>query len=244
MAAEDTNLSEHEQMIVRALHRAASTERAPAQLRERLEAERSRASAPSRSGSGVPALARFGSRAWSGAAALVAAAVIAVVLLLGVSTSGTPSIASAAALATKASTSAAPGPDPAARYQLTARVDRLHFPNWEAQNTGWRAVGSRIDTLGNRGVETVFYERGGQQIAYSIVSMPTIKSGSPRTFMSGGRTVYVWTESGHTCLLSVAGVSGAALQNLVASTRVHTGASARTAAAGWARGTGSRNRLS
>jgi hypothetical protein len=224
MAAEDPVLSEHEQVVVRALHRAASTERAPAQLRERIELERSRASSRSRSGFGVPALGSLGSRAWSGAVAVVAVAVVAVVLLLtGGMTSGTPSVASAAALAMKGAAASAPSADPTARYRLAASVGDLHFPNWEADQTGWNAVGSRMDRLGNRDVKTVFYQRGGQRIAYSIVSTPRIRSGHARTFMSGGRTVFVWTESGHTCLLSGTNVSAATLRNLVATTRAETG---------------------
>ena len=223
MAAEDPVLTEHEQVVVRALHRAASTERAPAQLRERIELERSRASSRSRSGFAVPALGSLGSRAWSGMVAAVAVAVVAVVLLTGGMTSGTPSVASAAALAAKGAAASAPSADPTARYRLVASVGDLHFPNWEADQTGWNAVGSRMDRLGNRDVKTVFYQRGGQRIAYSIVSTPRIRSGHARTFMSGGRTVFVWTESGHTCLLSGTNVSAATLRNLVATTRAETG---------------------
>jgi hypothetical protein len=220
MAAEDPTLSEHEQGIVRALHRAASTERAPAHLRERIELERSRTPSRSLSGFGLPALGSLGLRAWSGAVALVAAAVVAAVLLLGGGpTTGTPSVASAAALATKGAVAPAPGVDPTARYRLLAGVGDLHFPNWEAEHTGWNAVGSRTDRVGNRDVKTVFYRHGDQRIAYSIVSTPKIRSGGPTVFISRGRTVYAWTERGHTCLLSGSGVSPATMRNLIAITR-------------------------
>lgn len=217
MDADDPTLSEHERLIVRALHSAAATERAPAQLRERIEAERERAAARSRSG----VLGSFGSlgpRIVSGAAAVTVAAVIAVVLLLTGGTSGTPTLASAAALASRGATDSAPAADPMARYQLAARVGSLHFPNWEAQHTGWSATGSRTDTLGNRTVKTVYYENRGHEIAYSIVSSPIIRAGQSVTISSHGRTVFVWTARGHTCLLSGGTVSAATLRGLVAHT--------------------------
>lgn len=213
MAAEDPKLSEREQVIVRSLQRAASTERAPAQMRERIEAQR--AGASSRPGSrALGSLGSLGSRIWSGAAAVAVAAVIAVVLLL---TGGatTPSVASAAALATRGATMSAPAVDPSARGQLTASVGNLHFPNWGTHDMGWNAVGSRTDRLGNRDVKTVFYEKDGERIAYSIVSRPIINSGRPLTITSHSRTVFVWNEHGHTCLLSGAGVSASVLHELV-----------------------------
>ena len=204
MAAErDPRLSEPEQAIVRALHHAATTERAPAQLRERLERQR-REVGGARSGRGLPVL---GARAWSGVAAIVAAAVVAAVLLIPAGAPGSPSIAAAAALADRGSTLTAPGPDPTATYRLTARVEHLHFPNWEEQRQGWVAVGARTDRLGNRDVTTVYYKRGDQTIAYSIVSTPELASSGVKTFMLNGRTVFTWRESGHTCVLSGAGVS-------------------------------------
>lgn len=226
MAAEDPTPSEHERLIVRSLHRAAMTERAPAQLRERIEAERSRASTGA--GAGLPVLGSLrplgslGVRVWSGAAAVVVAAAVAAVLLLtGGTTPGTPSIASAAALATKGATAPAPRADPTARYQLSASVGGLHFPNWAAQHNGWRVVGSRMDRLGNRNVKTVYYEKRGERVAYSIISTPKIRSGAPVTLAARGRTTFVWTEMGHTCLLSGAGVSVAMLRQLAATTVPH-----------------------
>lgn len=212
MATEkEPGLSEQEQAIVRALHHAAATERAPARLRERLERQRIEGR-PSRSGWGFPAL---GSRAWSGLAAAVLAAVVAAALLIPGGTPGAPSISAAASLASRGSTLTAPGPDPTAPYLLSARVENLHFPNWEEQSAGWVAVGARVDRLGNRDVTTVYYQRGHHTVAYSIVSTPELASTGVRTFMHNGRTVFTWRENGHTCLLSGVGVPASTLHDLV-----------------------------
>ncbi len=212
MATErDPRLSEREQAIVRALHHAATTERAPAQLRERLERQR-REGQRSRFGRGLPVL---GARAWSGVATIVAAAVVAAVLLIPGGAPGSPSISAAATLAVRGSTLTAPRIDPADNYSLTARVGDLRFPNWEAQHPGWVAVGARTDRLGNRDVTTVYYKHGHQTVAYSIVSTPELASSGVKSFMLNGRTVFTWRERGHTCLLSGVGVTAATLHNLV-----------------------------
>jgi hypothetical protein len=215
---EDPNLSEHEQAIVRALHRAAATERAPAELRERLERQRldrQRGGGRARSGRGLPAL---GARAWSGVVAIAVVAVVAAVLLIPGGTPGSPSIAAAAALAARGPTLNPPEPEPTRTYLLTARVEDLHFPNWQEQQQGWDAVGARTDRLGNRDVTTVYYRRGDQKIAYSIVSTPELPTTGVKTFMQNGRTVFTWRESGHTCVLSGVGVSWATMRNLVSRT--------------------------
>ena len=205
---EDPRLSEPEQAIVRALHGAAMTERAPAGLRERLATERARGRA--RSGLAPPAR-RF--RVGSGAATILAAAIVAAVLLIPGSSPITPQVSAAAALATRGAAAPAPALDPTASYRLTARVGSLHFPNWE-EHRGWRAVGSRTDRLGNRDVMTVYYARDGRTIAYSIVSSPALGSPGHRTFMLHGRTVVTWRERDHTCLLSGSGVPAATLRSL------------------------------
>ncbi len=214
---EDPNLSEHERTIVRALHRAAATERAPAELRERLERQRldrRRGGGRARSGRGLPVL---GARAWSGVAAIAVAAVVAVLLIPG-GAPGSPSISAAAALAARGPTLNAPEPEATRTYLLTARVEDLHFPNWQEQKQGWVAVGARTDQLGNRDVTTVFYKRGDQKIAYSIVSTPELPTTGVKSFMQNGRTVFTWRESGHTCVLSGVGVSEATMRDLVSRT--------------------------
>jgi hypothetical protein len=101
---------------------------------------------------------------------------------------------------------------------LTAKVENLHFPNWQEQHQGWVAVGARTDPLGNRNVKTVFYTRDHHMIAYSIVSSPELASSAPSWFTHNGRTVFTWREGGHTCLLSGEGITAAALRSLVAQT--------------------------
>jgi hypothetical protein len=154
-------------------------------------------------------------------AATVAVAVVAAVLLIPGGAPGAPSISAAAGLAVRGSTLPAPGADPTATYRLTARMENLHFPNWQEQHQGWVAVGARTDRLGNRDVKTVYYKSGGRTIAYSIVSSPTLAWPRSKTFVLNGRTVFTWRESGHTCLLSGTGVTAAMLQNLVAHTTDH-----------------------
>lgn len=200
---EDPHLSERERVIVRALHDAAATERAPVRLREQIEAGRARGRRPA---GVIPAL---------GAAAVTLAVIVAVSVLLIIpgGTPGAPSIASAATLATRGADLPAPATDPSAVYRLKAKVGSLHFPNWQ-ENPGWRAVGSRTDRLGDRDVTTVYYRRDGTTIAYSIVSSPTLPATRWTTFTLHGRTVFTWWQRDHTCMLSGTGVDGATLQSL------------------------------
>ena len=155
-----TALFEREQRVVQALHQARATERAPARLRTRIEAARpSRATATRR---------RF---AYGGAVAVaLAAIVLALVLALPSGAPGGPSVSDAAALAARGPTQTAPVPDPdnprARLYQGVG--DNYLFPNWTAR-FGWNASGARTDTLNGRTAVTVYYEREGMTIAYTIV---------------------------------------------------------------------------
>jgi hypothetical protein len=88
----------------------------------------------------------------------------------------------------------------------------LAFPYWE-DRFGWHATGERTDRLDGRELTTVFYRRGSQRIAYTIVSgdaLPpaqavstTVRAG---TILAGswsrGRPVVTWLRLGHTCVLS------------------------------------------
>ena len=98
------------------------------------------------------------------------------------------------------------------------------FPYWE-DRFGWHATGTRTDRLDGRLLTTVFYRRGAERIAYTIVSgnaLPpvtaartTVRGGTLLAgSMSGGRPVVTWLRRGHTCVLSGGrGVSlGALLQ--------------------------------
>jgi len=88
----------------------------------------------------------------------------------------------------------------------------MPFPYWE-DRFGWHAAGARTDRLDGRELTTVFYRRGAERIAYTIVSgnsLPpaqavstTVRAG---TILAGswsrGRPVVTWLRLGHTCVLS------------------------------------------
>jgi anti-sigma factor RsiW len=74
------------------------------------------------------------------------------------------------------------------------QIDGARFPHPAA----WRAVGTRSDVVDGRATRTVFYERGGRRVAYTIVSGPPLERGRR---VLGGRAL-VWTRDGHTCVVS------------------------------------------
>jgi hypothetical protein len=71
---------------------------------------------------------------------------------------------------------------------------------------------------------TVYYQRGGALVAYTIVGAPALSSpGGQLMHVSGydlrifsltGRTVVTWRRAGHTCVLSAARVPSKALEQL------------------------------
>lgn len=101
----------------------------------------------------------------------------------------------------------------------------MPFPYWE-DRFGWHATGERTDRIGGRVLTTVFYRRGGERIAYTIVSgnslapvmaaHTTARGGTVLTgSWSAGRPVVTWLRRGHTCVLSGGpGVSFGALMQL------------------------------
>jgi hypothetical protein len=210
--APDPDKPNREEQVVSLLHEAAQRDRAPESLRREVAALRERAGRPRR----VPGLSRPALGAISFGMPAVCAAVIGLVLALG--GAGAPSIAQAAAIGSRKPSAPAPALQPGAPSYLSARVGRLRFPNWQDQG-GWRSVGERRDTLGNRAVTTVYYAAHGGRIAYSIVSSPVLgglkTSGEPyETMWRHGRVVVVWQEHDHTCLLSGTGISAARLWHL------------------------------
>ena len=84
-----------------------------------------------------------------------------------------------------------------ARPAGTEQLDGLRFP----RPANWRAVGVRSDTVDGRSTRTVFYERDGKRVAYTIVAGPPLddRSGHLR---SRGRAVFEWVRDGHTCVIS------------------------------------------
>lgn len=215
MNADNDNTARQNQ-VAELLRAAAQSERAPASLHAQIAAMRAQPAAGQDRRRRSPfVLARV---AMPAAAALAAA----LVLLLG-GGAGAPSIAQAAALATRAPVASPPATDPSDPSKLlTARVGTLHFPNWQGAG-GWHAVGQRVDHIGNRTATTVYYSVGTRQVVYSIVSSPALtgakSSGEPyATLWHHGRVTVIWRKDGHTCLLSGSGISPAGLWHL-ASTR-------------------------
>ena len=102
------------------------------------------------------------------------------------------------------------------------RAAGLPFPYWE-DRFAWPAIGARTDRLGGRVETTVFYRRGHQVIAYTIVAGSSLHPGSgarrlvrDRTVLTiyaaaGGRWVVTWLRHGHTCVMSGSGVPLGAL---------------------------------
>jgi hypothetical protein len=193
--------------VVAALHLARAADRAPAQLRARIEARRP--------GRAARARWRIG---YAGATAVaLAAVVLALVLALPSGAPGGPSASDAAALAARGPTQSAPRPDPTSpQDRLSENVGQIHFPNWGW--LGWHAVGKRVDHLGGHRSVTVYYAGQGQRVAYAIVGgalrQPAGKTasvnGTPmRIFALGGRPAIAWHQSGDTCILLV--ISGTAV---------------------------------
>src|SRR5579884_160534 len=206
------DLYERERAAVRLLHQAA-VERAPAQLHLRIEGQRAtRARRPRM---------RMGYVAVAGA---IAAAAIAVVLVLPGGAPGSPSVSQAAGLALRGPSAPAPAPDSMdPRAKLAEHFQEVYFPNWSA-TLGWRAVGMRQDRLDGRPTTTVYYQRGDELVAYTIVGAPALSPPSApvtrsngyqlRVFSQAGRAVVTWRRAGHTCVLSAAGVPVSMLERL------------------------------
>lgn len=211
-SAQLRTLYERERAAVEMLRRAAA-EPAPERLRMRLEAQRS---------------SRATRRGWRPGYAVLATglacAVVALALLLPGGTPGSPSVSQAAQLALRGPARGAPAADASdPRRKLDQRVQGLYFPNWTG-TLGWRAVGARSDQLGGRHAETVYYQRQGMRVAYTILSTPALaRPSSPVTHVRGfvlqtlslhGRRVVTWRRAGHTCVLSASAVPVRMLEQL------------------------------
>ena len=184
---------------------------APHALRLRIDEA---ASAPAR---------RPGRRRWLPVAGLAAAAAAAVVAAVVIAPGGELDVRDTLAAATRPPVAAA-AIDLREPRLLRERVEQVRFPNYAAK-FGWKAVGTRTDEVDGRSTRTVFYERGGRRIAYTIVEGEALPEPSDarsvssdgvdlRVFGSGGRTVVTWRRLGHTCVLSSADVPAAELVRL------------------------------
>jgi anti-sigma-K factor RskA len=143
-------------------------------------------------------------------AAAAAAAVAAAIVLPGLSDD--PTVGDAYALSLEPPAQAAPARDPGAPQRLNADVDGVAFPNYEGK-FGWEALSAREDELSGRDATTVYYERDGRTIAYTIVAGDALDPPSDtrtterggveyRTFREDDRIVVTWERGGHTCVLS------------------------------------------
>jgi hypothetical protein len=170
---------------------------APPRLHARVEAMRGERRTPAR---------RFG------LAAGLAAAVAAVALALVLATGGGPTVPDAAAFASRDATAPPPPPYPGHPTLLHLETEEIPYPSWQ-RAFGWKAVGRRTDRLDGHEARTVFYVRGGERIAYTIVGGKalqkpdnadrTVRKGTElQTLKADGRLVVTWRREGHTCVLS------------------------------------------
>jgi len=188
---------------------AVARSRAPLALRERIEADRERARRARRRRRGLGVLA-------GGLAAALAATAVA--LIAAPSGDEAPTVGAVVRLGDRAAAQPAPGPG-SRPGTLRASVGGVAFPDWDTRY--WPATGARADELSNRATRTVFYStRDGGRAAYTIVDgepldspgggrVHTVDGVDYRVLRNRGRTVVVWQEGGHTCVLSApAGVPG------------------------------------
>ena len=199
----DDELAERGRALIAA---AVAETMAPLALRERIEADRARAGQ------------RGGARRSRGllgklvpAGGLVAAAVVALVLVLG--GSNAPSVLATASLATGGPVLPAPAEDASNKAVLKASMEGLPFPYWD-DSFQWKAVGARDDKIKDRSAKTVFYDNPkGARAAYTILGGDKLDEPSHVRELTKngvelwitqdkGRRIVVWTRAGHTCVLS------------------------------------------
>jgi anti-sigma factor RsiW len=153
-------------------------------------------------------------------AGLAAAAAIALVVV--VAGGGNVTVNDMLAAATRPPT-ATVQLDPNNAKLLDVSVGEVPFPNFEGKFPV-PATGRREDTIDDRDNTTVFYERDGRAIAYTIVAgeaLPwpdgekkTVNDVEFRTFEDDGRTVVTWRRGNKTCVMSAEGVPEAQLLEL------------------------------
>jgi anti-sigma factor RsiW len=203
---------DEQRRVVALVHEAGADVVAHSALRARIEAQRRERRT-------------FGGLRWPvGIAAAAAVAALAVLLVLPEDVPGGPSVAEAAALGTLPPLEGAPSASPAEPKLLAEDVQGVAFPNWLAK-FGWDATGVRRDTIEDRPATTVYYEKDGRRIAYTIVGGEALQAPGDavraeregtelQVFDVGGRTVVTWERLGRTCILSGAGVDRDVLLDL------------------------------
>jgi anti-sigma factor RsiW len=200
-----------QRQAVTLLRQAAAETEAPLALRERLERDRARLAAPRR---------RRRMFSLVGAGALAAVAVLAVMVAIS-GGPGAPTVAEAAELGAKPPTAPVQAAGP---VLLDVDQSGVAFPNWEAK-FGWKAVGKRTDKLDGRETTTVFYRKGANKIAYTIVSGKALDNpdnfaqvtlnGVPlKVFSAGNPKDVTWLREGHSCVMTGEGVTTAKMLEL------------------------------
>jgi hypothetical protein len=149
-----------------------------------------------------------------GLAAVAAVAAAIAALGLGLPADQAPSALAAVTLGGRPAT--APAPASGEPGFLRAAVEGLNFPRWTG--LGWKSTGAREDTLAGRKTMTVFYEKEGKRVAYTIVGgKPLTVPPEARGASRGGKTyallatprgrAVAWLQDGRTCVLAGNGVS-------------------------------------
>ncbi len=195
----DDQLAERGRALIAAA--VAGTE-APAALRERIEADRTRARTGRR---------RRGLNVLVPAGGLLAAAIVAVVI--ATSAGPSPTVLATAQLAARGPVLPAPKEDPANPALLERDVDGVPFPYW-GDAFPWKAVGAREAKVEDRPTQTVYYQNpAGARVAYTIVSGDALDppdgsrartvNGVPlRVTEDGAKRIVTWEREGHTCVLT------------------------------------------
>jgi anti-sigma factor RsiW len=171
------------------LRAAAASVETPFELRRRLEA--------------LPARPRR-SR-WRPLAALAGVGVAAAVALVLVTAGGAPTVGG---VLDSAGHSPAAAVAPAGGSLLPIAVEGVRFPNYE-EKFGWRATGRRDDEIDGRDVTTVFYERGGERVSYSIVAGDALAEPDGQDIEAEGtrlrridaHNAVTWRRLDHTCVM-------------------------------------------
>jgi hypothetical protein len=195
---------------------AAAEARAPLSLRERIAGDRRRL---------APRARRRRLGLLGGLAGALAATALALVLTLPGGTPGAPTVVQAAGLSALPPTTAPPPRSDGSKLLVTA-IDGVAYPYW-GDKFAWETSGARRDRLHGREAETVFYDRNGSRIGYTIVAGAALKTpaGARTTVLNGvtlhsfthdGRTVVTWLRSGHSCVLAAADVPLRVLLGLAA----------------------------
>ena len=212
MAEDDEHLAaalDEQRRAVTLIQGAAAEIRAPLALRERLENERVRAAKP------APR------RRWF-SIALAGAAAAAVFLAVLFAAPGGPTVEDAAAFAAQPATGAAPT---ASGPLLDIEQSGVAFPAW-AEKFGWEATGTHTGEIDGREATTVYYEKEGKTLAYTIVSGDSLGDPEDATTIEvegteidlfdteGGNRAAEWLRDGHTCILAGSGVDDATMAKL------------------------------